>query len=194
MSLKTIRLVSSQEAITLYINWIRERKSGPCVVCDQSTFTQFINRETGCLDYVHNYHEPEYIGCKEVWRYWQDRPYKTTREKLAHLAKDGDEMAADMLSWAGEDEILDERDYYTPGNYQEYIQSREWKIKATAAKRSVRFRCEECGAPGDSRNLHAHHLTYKRLFREQRQDIQILCPTCHEQETERRRKRRNGQK
>lgn len=152
---------------------------GNCVICDAPTHTQFVNQDNG-LEYVHNYHEPEYIGCKEVWRYLQDKQHKEDRKELERKAKEGDECAIDLLSWGGEDEILDEKDYYIPGDYRSYIQSREWKIKADYCKQSVGFVCQDCGKGGV---LHAHHLTYKRLFREQRQDIRVLCPDCHLKET-----------
>lgn len=175
--------------------WLKGLGKGPvgnCVVCDQETKTRFTNKNTGKRDFVHDHHEPEYIGCKEVWRYWQERPFKVKRSDCIERAKFGDDSAAEMLREAGEDTFLDERDYYTPGDYHSYIQSREWKIKAMAVKQSVRFKCERCGYRSDistSHELHAHHLTYKRLFREHRQDIQILCADCHKEETRRRKAR-----
>lgn len=178
--------------ITGWLNSIGNRPTGNCVVCDLPTKTRFNNNETGRRDFVHNYHEPEYIGCKEVWRYWQERPHKISFSECQTLAAAGDDTAAEILREGGEDTFLDERDYYTPGNYKEYIQSREWKIKAMAAKRSVHFRCEDCGFRVDvseAYKLHAHHLTYKRLFREWRQDIQILCANCHERETKKRKRK-----
>lgn len=186
-------IYSPVEAAVLFTEWIKTRKRGKCTVCDLPTHNRLINQETGRLDYVHDYHEPEYIGCKEVWRYWQDRPHKIDRKEAERRAARGDVVMEELLSFGGEDDFLDERDYYTPGNYHEYIQSREWKIKATAVKRSVYFKCEKCGYRadyGDTAALHAHHLTYKRLFKEQRQDIQILCATCHQKETDRQKKRR----
>lgn len=63
--------------------------------------------------------------------------------------------------------------------YREYIQSKEWKAKAKAAKRRVNYYCEKCGILKSEHLLHAHHLTYERLGKERKEDIMVLCANCH---------------
>ena len=76
------------------------------------------------------------------------------------------------------DWFLDEKDSYS--DYQTYVQSREWQIKASSAKRLAYYKCENCGAKPDvSSDLHVHHRHYESLFHERRQDIQVLCASCH---------------
>lgn len=42
--------------------------------------------------------------------------------------------------------------------------------------RSSRRKCEACGSGSD---LHVHHMTYERLFRERLSDLKLLCKGCH---------------
>lgn len=67
-------------------------------------------------------------------------------------------------------------------NYQEYIQSKEWKAKAKAAKHRANYRCEQCGVLKPEHLLHAHHLTYERLGNERKSDLKVLCNECHAEE------------
>jgi hypothetical protein len=53
-------------------------------------------------------------------------------------------------------------------DYREYIQSKEWKAKAKAAKHRAGYRCEQCGVLKPEHLLHAHHLTYERLGNERK--------------------------
>lgn len=67
-------------------------------------------------------------------------------------------------------------------NYREYIQSKEWKAKAKAAKHRANYRCEQCGVLKPEHLLHAHHLTYERLGNERKSDLKVLCNECHAEE------------
>lgn len=67
-------------------------------------------------------------------------------------------------------------------DYHEYIQSKEWKAKAKAAKHRANYHCEQCGALKPEHLLHAHHLTYKRLGYERKEDLRVLCNECHAEE------------
>lgn len=67
-------------------------------------------------------------------------------------------------------------------NYREYIQSKEWKAKAKAAKHRANYRCEQCGMLKPEHLLHAHHLTYERLGNERKSDLKVLCNECHAEE------------
>lgn len=63
--------------------------------------------------------------------------------------------------------------------YKTYINSEEWKKKASKAREMARYSCEEC----EKRHPHleVHHLSYQNLYRERWNDIGVLCPTCHEE-------------
>ena len=67
-------------------------------------------------------------------------------------------------------------------DYREYIQSKEWKAKAKAAKHRAGYRCEQCGVLKPEHLLHAHHLTYERLGNERKSDLKVLCNECHAEE------------
>jgi len=62
-------------------------------------------------------------------------------------------------------------DYYT------YIISRAWRARRRQHLNNVGWKCEVCGA---RKFLEVHHLTYDRLGREKRKDLQVLCKPCHE--------------
>ena len=64
-------------------------------------------------------------------------------------------------------------------DYQEYIQSPEWRQKAKEAKERAGYRCQLCNKPGDDKCLHAHHRTYERLGDELPEDITVLCDVDH---------------
>jgi 5-methylcytosine-specific restriction endonuclease McrA len=60
--------------------------------------------------------------------------------------------------------------------YEEYLQSDEWKARATAAKERDGNRCRLCNSPD---NLNAHHRTYERAGDEDPDDLTTLCKWCH---------------
>lgn len=68
------------------------------------------------------------------------------------------------------------KSHFSP-EYLTYIKSEKWKLFSAAIKHERGNKCENCGY---NRRLHAHHLTYERLFNELPQDIKILCHDCHE--------------
>lgn len=62
--------------------------------------------------------------------------------------------------------------------YREYLKSREWaEFRAHIIKQRGR-KCEKCGETKGA--IHAHHLTYERIFVELESDIQLLCKNCHD--------------
>ncbi len=61
-------------------------------------------------------------------------------------------------------------------NYEEYIQSQEWKSRAEAAKARAGYRCMVCNA---NKELQVHHRTYARLGNEYCRDLIVLCDGCH---------------
>lgn len=78
--------------------------------------------------------------------------------------------------------------------YKEYLQSNQWqgirkKVFERAlnnAKSGNRYGvCERCGYEPKKNCLQVHHKTYLHLFNEPIEDLELLCPKCHRQETER---------
>lgn len=63
-----------------------------------------------------------------------------------------------------------------PVDYDVYIQSDRWKLKADACKKRAGYRCQLCGA---TKRLEAHHNTYDRLGYEHKNDLVCLCHKCH---------------
>lgn len=61
-------------------------------------------------------------------------------------------------------------------NYDDYIQSKDWRERADAAKERAGHRCQVCYSPDQ---LDAHHRTYERLGNELPSDITVLCRNCH---------------
>ena len=61
-------------------------------------------------------------------------------------------------------------------DYDEYIQSDEWREKRIERLKFADFRCEICNKPS---NLHVHHRTYGNLGDEPIEDLIVLCEECH---------------
>lgn len=64
-----------------------------------------------------------------------------------------------------------------PASYSDYLKSEWWRLRRWSRLRNAKFRCEKCGAKGES--LHVHHLNYDRLGRERHFDLMVLCEPCH---------------
>ena len=63
--------------------------------------------------------------------------------------------------------------------YKDYIKSKEWKnVKLDILQQRGNY-CEICREQRQVNILHLHHKTYKNLFNEKPEDLQLLCPTCH---------------
>jgi 5-methylcytosine-specific restriction endonuclease McrA len=65
--------------------------------------------------------------------------------------------------------------HYT--KYLVYLKSDAWKKKRLEALAYYGESCGKCGTA--EKQLHVHHKTYKRLFDEPLEDLQVLCDTCH---------------
>ncbi len=63
--------------------------------------------------------------------------------------------------------------------YHKYLLSDEWaQIKIDLFE--VRGRkCERCGSKS---NIQVHHLTYKNIFNEEPEDLEVVCRKCHKLE------------
>ena len=62
--------------------------------------------------------------------------------------------------------------------HRAYLKSPQWKARRKNALGRAGGRCEDCGT---ERNLHVHHLTYKRHGNELQRDLRVLCARCHRQ-------------
>lgn len=63
-------------------------------------------------------------------------------------------------------------------DYDEYLNSREWREKADRIRKRDGRTCCVCGAANVP--LEVHHLTYDRLFDERDDDLLTVCHDCHE--------------
>jgi len=64
-------------------------------------------------------------------------------------------------------------------DYRTYLNSLDWKAKCTRLFQLRGKRCEICNS---SYRIHVHHLTYKNIFNEPFEDLQVLCFQCHRKE------------
>lgn len=76
--------------------------------------------------------------------------------------------------------------------YLIYLKSAEWKLKRKQLFNERGKKCERCGA---TKKLQVHHVTYKRIFNEALEDLEVLCKPCHQKEhnikTKKKRKPKN---
>jgi len=64
-------------------------------------------------------------------------------------------------------------------NYKSYLKSNKWKKLRETKLKLAGYKCEKCGSTD---NLHLHHKTYKRLYKEHLKDLIVLCEICHKEE------------
>ncbi len=63
--------------------------------------------------------------------------------------------------------------------YKTYLESEAWAQKRNKRLGMSNFKCEAC-EDGECRNpLQVHHLTYARIFREEMEDLMVLCKMHH---------------
>ena len=61
-------------------------------------------------------------------------------------------------------------------NYKKYLKSQEWKERRKEFLEESNYECEACGGTATQ----VHHLNYDCLGEEEREDIEVLCKSCHE--------------
>lgn len=61
-------------------------------------------------------------------------------------------------------------------DYETYIASADWRVKANDAKQRAGWQCSLCD---ETKALEVHHRTYLRLGRERPSDLVVLCWRCH---------------
>lgn len=77
--------------------------------------------------------------------------------------------------------------------YKEYLLSEQWQERrkkvfsralANANSNNKYGICEKCSYKPRKHCLQVHHKTYVNLFNEPIEDLELLCPNCHKEETE----------
>lgn len=61
--------------------------------------------------------------------------------------------------------------------YDEYLSSQEWKEKRELVFKNRWRACQKCNSTS---NLHIHHGTYVRVYKERLSDLYVLCKSCHD--------------
>lgn len=61
--------------------------------------------------------------------------------------------------------------------YDEYLKTLHWQYTRKAALKRAHYMCEECLI--SNVKLEVHHRSYRRKGREKRNDLMVLCDTCH---------------
>ena len=64
-------------------------------------------------------------------------------------------------------------------NYKEYLLSKEWKSKRLKILQRSGGVCEICNT---KRAYQVHHITYKRVYKENLSDLIAICGICHQAE------------
>lgn len=64
----------------------------------------------------------------------------------------------------------------TNHKYIDYLNSIEWKTKRDLVLLRENNKCQTCN---NTSNLHIHHWTYVRIFKEELSDLYCLCSECH---------------
>jgi len=63
--------------------------------------------------------------------------------------------------------------------YRAYLQSKEWSQIKLDLYQLRGKKCERCGS---TNNLQVHHKHYRNIFKEEPDDLEILCNSCHRNE------------
>lgn len=64
--------------------------------------------------------------------------------------------------------------------YIEYLNSQEWKSLRLRIIRERGYKCERCPFKSlNTKGLQLHHKTYRNLFNEKDEDLEVLCAACH---------------
>jgi 5-methylcytosine-specific restriction endonuclease McrA len=61
-------------------------------------------------------------------------------------------------------------------NYKEYLKSKEWFDIRESLFTLRGKKCEKCGS---KQSIQVHHIHYKNIFKEQLEDLMVVCKDCH---------------
>jgi hypothetical protein len=85
------------------------------------------------------------------------------------------ELKKNLLKWLN---ILMTRANKRQIQYENYLQSPQWKIKRAKVLKRANGTCEGCG---ENKAVEVHHLTYDRIYNEMLFDLVAVCKSCHDQ-------------
>jgi len=111
--------------------------------------------------------------------------YHHSRVIKIQTRKGQDKMTFDLFGEFTPPKTLEEE-------YQDYINSAEWKRLRTMKLEQVGYICEMCKRSKWSVRLEVHHLNYKNFRREKLEDLQVLCVECHPKGDKKRVEQREG--
>ena len=60
--------------------------------------------------------------------------------------------------------------------YYDYLETKEWKLKALQKKSRAKWKCQLCNSKSE---LVVHHRTYESVGDEPMVDLTVLCKKCH---------------
>lgn len=63
--------------------------------------------------------------------------------------------------------------------YYDYLNSKEWADIRLDMYEIKGNKCERCG---NKQQLEIHHISYKNIFNEEPEDLELLCRSCHQKE------------
>jgi len=61
--------------------------------------------------------------------------------------------------------------------YQAYLRSTEWREKRKEFLEEANYECERCNNPATQ----VHHTSYENIYNEEKEDVEVLCKSCHEE-------------
>ena len=64
-------------------------------------------------------------------------------------------------------------------SYRIYINSPEWKQKRLSYIKTYKNKCQCCKIEFLDKDLSLHHHTYKRVWKELKDDLVLVCVQCH---------------
>lgn len=93
------------------------------------------------------------------------------------------------LKNSGKNDVLNRRAIRKPRRtnthkkkYLDYLQSKEWQDVRNRVFQKRGRSCERCGKDLQGKIADVHHKTYKNLFNEKLEDLEVLCRPCHQDE------------
>lgn len=60
--------------------------------------------------------------------------------------------------------------------YSKYLKSKEWKKIRNLVFLQMGKKCCRCN---ENKTLEIHHITYKNIFKEKIEDLEVVCKPCH---------------
>lgn len=107
------------------------------------------------------------------------------QEEQARLRKERADLKANTpvklkvsLPTTGKSKPLKSKKKYRK-QYLKYIEGPIWRKLRNQILDECGCICTKCNKEFERPMLHVHHMTYKRLFNEEKTDLMVLCKFCH---------------